>query len=500
MVSPSTNGGSIDLSIVQCGQRRRIGRNECCPCGSAKKYKNCCLERDQTERRNHIAAALPSWILDSNRKLHRFEKYACKVFDLPLLLQQFRDSRRDPTIPTFDVGNSLFHAALLRLPSINALEGDLKEADFQQLIGRKPKQDVKAFSADVISNVLDKLDLDNLRHGIEDVIWKAERNKAFREGSYGTLRCVAIDGWEPFASYDRHCPDCQVRKVSWKNPETGEVEKRNQYYHRYVVAMLLGPVLDVVLDIEPVRKHEALKDSDAEPGHEGELPAGLRLIDKLHKTYGSFIDAIVLDALFANGPTMTKLDQHNYGGFIVLKKDDNEPLKEAMTLWEGQSPCASVDDVDQREHIDFWDAGDLETLESYKGKVRVIGAVVTQKGEKQKTWCFGIVGARARKVGLQTALKIMRSRWHIENTGFNQWVQYWNLSHVYRHSNNAIQSILLLWTFVFNLLQLFVYRRLNRARRPSDPTDTIRHLVEVMARHLGTITQPIPWTALIDSS
>ena len=30
----------------------------------------------------------------------------------------------------------------------------------------------------------------------------------------------------------------------------------------------------------------------------------------------------------------------------------------------------------------------------------------------------------------------------------------------------------------FNLLQLFIYRRLKRPRRPKDPTDTIRHIVE----------------------
>jgi len=49
-----------------------------------------------------------------------------------------------------------------------------------------------------------------------------------------------------------------VRKVKVKRGgEIGEVE---QYYHSSVVAMLLGPVLDVVLGIEPVltRRHAAI--------------------------------------------------------------------------------------------------------------------------------------------------------------------------------------------------------------------------------------------------
>jgi len=443
---------------------------------------------------------LPGWIVHSRHKLQQFEKYACNVYGLPRLLQRLHDGRRDPTIPTFDVVNSLFHAALFRLPSINALEGDLRETDFQKLIGRKPEQDVKVFSAEVISNVLDKLELDGPRDGIEDILWKAERNKAFREGSYGTMRCVAIDGWEPFASYHRHCPHCLVRKVKAKNPESGELEESKQYYHRYVVAMLLGPVIDFVLAIEPVRNDEACRNAGGEAGHEGELTAARRLIDSLRDTYGSFIDALVFDALYANGPLMTKLDECHYGGFIVLKKDHNQPLEEALALWEGQDPCSQYDDPDKREHIDLWDAGDLETLDTYKGKVRVIRAVVTKRDGTRKTWCFGIVGKRARKVGLRTAVKIIRARWHIEDTGFHQWVQYWNLAHVYRHTANALLAVLLLWTLVFNLLQLFIYRRLKRPRKPKDPTDTIRHMVEVMLRDLGTLPQPFPWLDLLDAT
>lgn len=435
------------------------------------------MEKDRMEWRRHNAATLPAWLLNSRRKLHQFLKYASTVFAVPQMLGSFTDGRRDPEYPTFDVVNSLFQVALLRTPSINAVEGNLKEADFQKLIGQTPKQDVKAFSAEVITNVLDKIDLGGIRLGLEGIIWRAERNKVFREGSYGTLRCVAIDGWEPFASYDRHCPECLERKVDVKNSKTGEKEKRVQYFHRYVVAMLIGPVIDVVLGIEPVRKKEALEDTKGEAGHEGELPAALRLIDSLHATYGTFIDALVFDALYANGP-----------------------LKEALALWGDQPPCHQVDDPEMKEHIDFWDVDDLETLETYKGKVRVIRAIVTAKDGTQKTWCFGVVGNRARKVGLRTALKIVRARWHIEDTGFNQWIQHWNLGHVYRHTANAIMAVLLLWSLVFNLVQFFVYRRIKRPRTPKDPTDTIRHIIEVMNRDLGTLPEPLPWIELLDTS
>jgi hypothetical protein len=478
----------------------RPDRNHPCPCGSGRKYKRCCWERDEAIRRQLRAAALPAWILNSRGKLHQFEKYTWMVFGLPQLLASLTDARRAPNIPTFDVVNSLLHTALLRIPSLNALEGDLRESDFQKLIGRTPTPEVKAFSADVVANVLDKLHLSNVCHALEEVIAKAERNKAFREGSYGSLRCVAIDGWEPFASYDRHCPRCLTRQVKVKR-SGNEAEEVTQYYHRYVVAMLLGPVVDIVLAVEPVLNEEARRDTDRQhTGHEGELTAARRLIDGLHQTYGGFIDAFVLDALYANGPVMTQLDDYGYGGFIVLKKENNEPLREALSLWHGQKPCEQSDDPDTKEHVEFWDADQIDTLDSYQGKVRVIRARITKADQEPTTWCFAVVGPPARKVTRRTALKVIRARWHIEDTGFHQWIRYWNFGHVFRHTANALMAVLLLWMLAFNLLQLFVYRRLKRQRRPKDPTDTIRHIVEVMLRDVGTLSAPIPWAALLDTS
>ncbi len=72
---------------------------------------------------------------------------------------------------------------------------------------------------------------------------------------------------------------------------------------------------------------------------------------------------------------------------------------------------------------------------AYQGKVRAIRAVVTKPDqEKPRTWCFAIVGERARRVSRSLALRIIRARWHIENTCFHQWTRYWNLSHIFRHT------------------------------------------------------------------
>jgi hypothetical protein len=230
-----------------------------------------------------------------------------------------------------------------------------------------------------------------------------------------------------------------------------------------------------------------------------ELTAAHRLVDKLHETYATFIDAFIFDGLYPNGPLLTKLTKLKYNALIVLRNEHNEPLKEALALWQGQPPSKVVDNLQTGEHIEFWDVDELETLDTYKGKIRVIRAEVTKTKPRlsKSTWCAAIIGKRARKLSVTTALKAVRARWHIENTAFNQWIKYWNLSHVFRHTANALLAVLLLWSLAFNLLQLFVYRRLNRPRRPKDPTYTIRHIVEVMSREVGTLPEPIPWGALL---
>ena len=111
-----------------------------------------CLQQDEAKEREHHLSKVLEERFDLTGRLAQFERYAAKVFSFPKLLSDFKDSRLEPDILTFDVINSLFHAALLRIPSINALEGDLKEADFQKLLGYPAKQDEKAFSAEVIDS------------------------------------------------------------------------------------------------------------------------------------------------------------------------------------------------------------------------------------------------------------------------------------------------------------------------------------------------------------
>ena len=439
---------------------------------------------------------LPKWLTYPKRKLEQFLKYGHKVYDVLPRLARVRDGRRRPQIPTADVIRALFFTAVLRLPSLNALEGELKRTPWQRLLGGRAQPGHKRFSADTVARVLDSLELDKLRQILHTLIQQAERKKVFRDGPARAQRCVALDGWEPFSSYDRHCSDCLTRTVLRGTHHV------TQYYHQFVVAFLLGENAELVLDLEPLRTADLRRQSgETTDRHDGEQTAALRLIDRLHATFGSWIDLFVLDALYPNGPVMTRLTERGYGAVITIKKETDEPFKEALNLMRGQPPAKTWENFERREQIRAWDIDEIETLETFKGKVRVVRVEVSRtRGGTTHLWCAAVVGQRARQLRVQTVHRIQRSRWHEENTAFNQWTQLWHLTHVYRHTPRAVVALLLLWLLAFNLMQLFVYRRLRRPRVPRDPCDTIRALVAQMAQELATLRAAVPWAALLDSS
>jgi hypothetical protein len=385
---------------------------------------------------------------------------------------------------------------VLRLPSLNALEGELKRVPFQRLLGRRPQPDHKAFSADTVARVLDSLAHDQLRQLLHGLVDKAERNKAFRDGPAGARRCVALDGWEPFASYHRRCDHCLTRQV---RTALGE---RTQYYHAFVFAWLLSEDLEVVLDFEPLRPAD-LRRRDGRPAatQEGELTAALRLLDRLHADYGSFLDLFVLDSLYPNGPMMTRLTEYGYGAVITVKNEATEPLQDALAIMAHQPPCQLWNDPDRKEQVELWDVDELETLDTFRGKVRVVRAeVASTRTRRTHTWCAAVIGERARRLPARTIHRLQRLRWHQENTAFHQWGQLWNLGHVFRHTPGAVLAVLCLWLLGFNLVQLFAFRRLRRPRQPQDPCDTTRNLVAAIAQAVCALRAVVPWVALLDSS
>jgi len=434
--------------------------------------------------------------LRPRERFGQFLKYVREVFDLTALLHGVRDRRPRPQIPTAAVLGSLVFGAALRVRSLNALEGELQHRPFQRLLDRRVCEGVKTFSADTIARVLDALHTEQIGQQLHRLVRTADRNKAFREGLRAGLRCVALDGWEPLCSHKRQCPGCFRRQRDSNTPP--------EFYHRLVVALLLGRDSEVVLGVEPqlslAQRHSAGELQATTD--EGELTAALRCVRGLTERYGRLIDLFVLDGLYPNGPMMTAITQCGRSAVITLRKESDEPLKEALALSRNLPPTGEWDDIERREHVRAWDIRDLRTLGTFDGPVRVARFEVTPFGATAAphTWCAAVIGPAASTLSPRAVLDIQRSRWHIENTGFHQWTVHYNLARVFHHRPDAVLNVALLWMLAFNLMQLFVYRRLRRRRHPKDPCQTILHIVSQMRAGLAALRVRVAWPAPADTS
>jgi hypothetical protein len=427
--------------------------------------------------------------------------YANDVYDVGAKLAAIPDTRKDPEIPASLIHSTLFVAGLLRVRSLNALEAELEKTWFANAVGAQaPEEGSRLFSSETVSRQLVKMGAEGPRPVLEGVIHQAERNKVFREGWHGALRYVAIDGWEPIQSSSRHCPHCLERTVV-----VGEGDRKHevvQYYHRCVVALLLGEHEEVVLGFESLRNREQrrLAGDRAADCDEGEETAAIRLVERLRKTYGRWLDVIVADGLYANGPFLTTLDRLHLGAVIVAKKDHDEPLREALNLWAGRAPSESFEDEKAGEYIELWDCRELRTLSTFKGPIRVTRAVVhsldPDDAAEPKQWCFISIGAPAHKLSSRQLFRVIRARWHIENTGFNQWTKHWPFQHVFVNDWRGMEALFGFLFAAFNLLQLFLYRQVKGYARlkGKDPTRTIISFVAKVREDLvAAQAGPLDW-------
>jgi len=426
--------------------------------------------------------------------LRRLLGYGHKVYGLGAVLARVRDGRQEPQIPMATVVRTVFACGLFRVRSFNALEPQLGEPQLAHALGLRPGcAGGRLCSVDTLARALRQADPRSFPDMLSALIERAERNKVFREGWIGALRYVALDGWEPIASRRRHCAQCLEREI-----QDGK-QRVIEYYHRYVVALLLGPQEELVLGFEPVRNAAARRQAGERQveGDEGEQTAAIRLLRWLRATYGRWLEVIVVDSLYPNGRFLTVLAELGFAGVVVAKKETDEPLRDALAIW-GQSPGQVITDADTHERLELWDCPDCETLTTYAGPIRVVRGVVESMAARptpRRQWCMLVVGKATQRLSARQILRVARARWHLENTGFNQWTQHWRFEHVFTTDGNAIAAIFALFFLAFDLLQLFVYRQLKSygRLRGKDPTRTISRVVDMLVADLHRLDSFLCW-------
>jgi hypothetical protein len=380
--------------------------------------------------------------------MNRFWNYVGKVFDIGSLAASLTDARREPQIPTATVWLSALGMATGRLGSLNALEQVLaRPTGLQGLLGpRRP-------SADTVGRVMGLMDVGPVRQSLVKACHQLRRNKVLDDNPW-PLRFAVLDGHEFI--HTESCPCCQCSLRTFER----DGQSVTQYYHRGVVAYLIGFSLAIPLDVEMQR-----------PG-EGEMPAARRLLERLVQTYARFFDAVVCDSLYLERPFVDACRQHQKHILAVLKENNPALLRDAEGLFAKQAPVVRIEDG---RTIRYWDEEGFTSsstitiplrilhVEEIETKRKTVGGAQRVETETHSWWWAttipqSVMPARQlRHVG--------HGRWHIENRLFHTLTTYWGLDHAYHHHPVAIVNFVLTLLLGFLLTQAFYYRNLKEPAR-----------------------------------
>lgn len=379
--------------------------------------------------------------------LSRLLAYVEKAFDLLSALSLITDSRTQPQIPTIIIARSVLAMLLGRLGSLNSLEQLNESFALLKHVGAALP------SADTLGRVVGLMDSDSIRAVIHTVYDQLKRNKAIQPPPHG-LMALAIDGHETYATYRRCCPECLERKVG-----VGE-EKRIQYYHRNVTALLVACGFHFMLDAESQL-----------PG-EGEVATAIRLLKRVIANYPRAFDVVVADALYASSNFFKIAIEKKKDVIVVLKANCPELLDDATRCFAGRPPTYSWDTGKRR--IECWDEGGFVSGPQIGKPLRVVKSHETKAPVRRQlddvleiettTW-FWMTTLSPHRAAATAVVPLGHSRWCVENEGFNELVNRQHADHVYKHDPTAILNFWLITLLSFNLFQAFFKLNLKPAIR-----------------------------------
>lgn len=283
-------------------------------------------------------------------------------------------------------------------------------------------------------------------------VQRLQRMKALAAARLLGRPVLLIDATGLICFHRRHCPHCLVQR---HGPQT-------LYLHHVLEAKLLGPAGVVVsLGSEFIENADVAgaKGRSAEAiKQDCELKALHRLLPRIKADYPQLRFVLALDSLYGCGPVFALAQQLGWS-FVVTFKEGRTPAlwREFQALLpacpENRLQRTWGDGLVQEfrwvPHLDYQDS------EGRCWKLNALDCTErTAHGQRQYfAWLTGLpVG---RKTVEEIAQKGGRSRWKIENEGFNrQKNSGLNLEHVYSTDPENWKVYYLLLQLAFLLLQL----------------------------------------------
>ena len=391
----------------------------------------------------------------------RLWKYAARCLRLQAYLESPGDGRESPRIAARALLWGLLIGRLLRECSFHGVEALVRSPV------RRALPVTARFGDDALAYFTERLEASATRQALAAVMRRSKRNKAFENSRFIGL---AVDG----TTAGRRGPQAQTCSLCRPFGKDGEIFG---YLHHFAMISVVGTGLTLPVDVEPYG-----------PG-DSEYAAGLRLLRRaVGQLGGRFADYLVADGEFARAPFLHAAGELGLRVIVRLKANLPELLQAAQHRFDGQPPHTVL--VHDGERVELWDADDFDPWETLRWKTVRVLRYRQFKPSGEVVEALWLTDFSARRVGSRELYRLAKTRWEIENQGFNDAKNRYGLEHICHHHPN---SLLLVWLITLLALTIERLYRLRYLHRGSHPVRTAIELLRLL--RLGFSSAPLTDTS-----
>ena len=362
-------------------------------------------------------------------------------------LQDPRDGRRQPQIPAKTLLWSLLIGQVLRACSFLAVERLVRSSARRALVVSR------SFSDDALDYFTERLDPTFMRAALARVLQQAKRNKAFEtSGGIGLAVDGSTVGW------------CQRSGCSLCRPYRNADKEIAGYRHHVVLATVVGTGLSLPFDVEPYG-----------PG-DSEYAAAQRLLRRAVELLGvRFAAYVVVDGEYATAPFLHAAGKLGLPVVARLKANLPELWAAAQKRFRSQLPQLTFRHGPDR--VELWDAEDFDPWESLQWETVRVLFYRQQKPDGAVIEAFWLTNLSMQEVSSRVLFHRAKSRWEIENQGFNDAKNRHDLEHICHHHPNSLLITWLLTSLALTIERLYRLRYLHRGKHPLRTAADFVHLL-----------------------
>jgi hypothetical protein len=308
---------------------------------------------------------------------------------------------------------------------------------------------VKQIPSDTqLRDVIDRHDYGALEGVFSEYLGRIQRSKVLEKYQYYDGKyLITIDGSEYFNSESIHCPLCLSR-----NKSSGSRE----YYHQAVQPAVVHPDLRQVLPLAP----EFIRLQDGSNKQDCETTASRRVLRRIRAEHPQLPVIVVGDSLYSCAPSIRELQKQRFSFLLVVKPGDHKSLFvdiEGMRRGRMLERLARKDSKSRR-YVYEW-TNQIPLGADAKSPVVNFMALSIFDAQGKRTFTNSWVSdIEVSKDNVEHLVRGARSRWKIENEGFNTLKNYgYHLEHNFGHGERYLSEAF----FLLNLIAFFVHQILE---------------------------------------